>query len=84
MTLTILLGADPMKADSIRRELATMHSSSDPWFQCGPSGGYVEQLTTGQLWDLMGVRSNIFDNDPADIISDYECWALSGEDESFL
>lgn len=73
-----------MRTDSIRRELATMHSSSDPWFQCGSSGGYVEQLSTSQLWDLMGIRSNIFDNDPQDIISDYETWEAYGEEESFI
>lgn len=73
-----------MKGRAVRLAVGEWRSSVDSWYQCGPSGGYVEQLTTGQLWDLMGVRSNIFDNDPADIISDYECWALSGEDESFL
>jgi hypothetical protein len=72
-----------MKTDSIRRELATMHDSTDSWQQCGPSGGYIAQLSTSQLWDLMGLRSNIFDNDPADIISDYETWELHGED-SFI
>ena len=73
-----------MKTDRIRRYLAPEHSSTDPWFQCGPSGGYVEQLSTSQLWDLMGIRSNIFDNDPADIISDYETWEAYGEEESFI
>ena len=69
-----------MKTDSIRRELATTVSTTDSWQQCGSSGGYVEQLSTSQLWDLMGVRSNIFDNDPADILSDFESWE-SGSDE---
>ena len=73
-----------MKTDSIRRELATMYDGTDSWQQGGPSGGYVEQLTTSQLWDLMGLRLNIFDNDPADIISDYETWELYGEEESFI
>jgi len=73
-----------MKADRIRRYLASEHSSTDPWFQCGPSGGYVEQLSTSQLWDLMGIRSNVFDNDPTDIISDYETWEAYGEEESFI
>ena len=73
-----------MRTDSIRRELATEHRSTDSWFQCGSSGGYVEQLSTSQLWDLMGIRSNIFDNNPADIISDYEMWEKFGEEESFI
>ena len=73
-----------MKTDSIRRELATTVSTTDSWQQCGSSGGYVEQLSTSQLWDLMGVRSNIFDNDPPDIISDYETWEAYGEEESFI
>lgn len=73
-----------MKAAAIRKYLAEYQSSTDSWQQCGPSGGYVEQLSTSQLWDLMGIRSNIFDNDPADIISDYEMWEAYGEEESFI
>ena len=61
-----------------------MHSGVDSWFQCGPSGGVVEELTTSQLWDLMGIRSNILDNDPEEIVSDYEMWELFGEEESFI
>lgn len=73
-----------MKSRTIEKYLSEFQSASDPWFQCGPSGGYVEQLSTSQLWDLMGVRSNVFDNDPADIISDYEMWEAYGEEESFI
>ena len=73
-----------MKSRSIEKYLKEFQSTSDPWQQCGPSGGYVEQLSTSQLWDLMGIRSNVFDNDPADIISDYEMWEAYGEEESFI
>jgi hypothetical protein len=73
-----------MKTLAIENSIREFQSSSDSWFQCGPSGGYVEQLSTSQLWDLMGIRSNVFDNDPADIISDYETWEAYGEEESFI
>lgn len=76
-----------MKGRAIRNAVSQFTSSIDSWQQCGSSGGYVEELSTSQLWDLMGVRSNIFDNDPADIISDYETWAIAsmfGEEESFI
>jgi len=68
-----------MKGSSIRAALQDYQSNVDSWQQCGSSGGYVEELSTSQLWDLMGVRSNIFDNDPTDIISDYESWEM-GDD----
>ena len=73
-----------MRATSIQKALQEYQTSVDSWQQCGSSGGYVEELSTSQLWDLMGVRSNIFDNDPADIISDYETWESYGEEESFI
>lgn len=73
-----------MRGRAIRNAISEYRSDTDSWFQCGSSGGYVEQLSTSQLWDLMGIRSNIFDNDPVDIISDYEIWEKFGEEESFI
>lgn len=73
-----------MKGRAVRNAMSEWRSGVDSWQQCGPSGGYVEQLSTSQLWDLMGIRSNVFDNDPADIISDYEMWQAYGEEESFI
>lgn len=73
-----------MKGRAIRQEISQFRSPIDSWQQCGSSGGYVEELSTSQLWYLMGVRSNIFDNDPEDIISDYETWEAYGEEESFI
>lgn len=72
-----------MKSRSIEKYLKEFQGSADSWQQCGSSGGYTEQLSTGQLWDLMGVRSNIFDNDPTDIISDYESWEMGDDGGMF-
>ena len=72
-----------MKSRSIEKYLKEFQNTTDRWQQCGSSGGYVEELSTSQLWNLMGVRSNIFDNDPTDIISDYESWAMGDDGGMF-
>ena len=72
-----------MRAVSIRAALKDQQSHVDSWHQVKPSGGYVQDLSTMQLWDLMGVRSNIFDNDPYDIVSDIQLWDMYGDGDSF-
>ena len=73
-----------MKTRAIQAALQSQQSHVDSWHQVKPSGGYVQDLSTMQLWDLMGVRSNIFDNDPCDIVSDIQLWDMYGDGDSFL
>jgi len=61
-----------MKAEDAMKEFGKGRPKSDDWFWCKPSSGHVEELSTSQEWELMGVVDSLWGSDPAEIIGLFE------------
>ena len=61
-----------MKPHTVMKELLKNRSSTDSWYWCKPTSGYVEELSTSAEWELMGVVDSLWGSDPSEIVGLFE------------
>ena len=61
-----------MKAETVMKEWLRNKPSSDSWYWVKPTSGYVEELSTSEEWELMGVVDSLWGSDPAEVVGLFE------------
>ncbi len=61
-----------MKPKTVMKELLRMKSDTDSWYWVKPTSGYVEELSTSEEWELMGVVDSLWGSDPAEVVGLFE------------
>ena len=61
-----------MKADKAMEEFSKLSPKGEDWYWVKPTSGYVEELSTSEEWDLMGVVDSLWGSDPAEVVGLFE------------
>ena len=61
-----------MKPKTVMKELLKDRPTADSWYWVKPTSGYVEELSTSQEWELMGVVDSLWGSDPAEVVGLFE------------
>jgi len=61
-----------MKPEVVMKDWLKDKPSADSWYWVKPTSGHVEELTTAQEWELMGVVDSLWGSDPAEVVGLFE------------
>lgn len=61
-----------MKAEDAMKEFSKLSPKGEEWFWVKPTSGYVEELSTSEEWELMGVVDSLWGSDPAEVVGLFE------------